>query len=414
MRLLASVVLLAVGCGGIVGKGEIEDAGRNDTLLPEASDASDGTITPPFDAGPPCLPIVGTSSFGVRVAGEVTFATTGSKTTVEGALLFPNGRVAGAPVIFIGLWSFWARAISFGTLDPSDGASGVHVVNPICDDEITATLVGPSDGLVASVRVNVSGASPSRRFESGPVKLCATSSIVADPALSLERPATPVEAARLDSFPPLDLATVSTMKVFADGALVPVKITTDAGRAYLTPLTAFPPGAHTIEIDTSGLRDLLGRSFRDPAHIALEVPLGAITDRSFDLPPPSDAILGSAKSEVAGGMLRVGGGGARIYSAILALGNEPLAKTIRFRHRFACEPGEVVPSRTFVVSADATVRDLKVGCSATLVEETISVTPGLPAYLYLGESLPPASPCNVAPPIRTLGEYLLDQISFEK
>jgi len=375
-------------------------------------------LGPPIDAGPACAPISGTTPFAVNVAGTVVYDAPGYPDGTTGAiLLFPKGRVAGAPVHLVrGLWPVTGFAIGSGVLDSSLSASPLDAFDPYCGNSIQSTLVGPSDGLVAKVTTNFdTTGSDALKLQTGHAKLCATSPFVTTPtAPSISSP-WPLGTMTLVSDLPIDPATATSTKVIAAGATVPIKTTMSNGRLLVSAVTAFPPSAKTLELDLSGVRDLLGRAVPKPAPVSIWVPSGAVVARTFDVVPSYDAYATSGPSFTLtsdGSAVSFKTLSGYDYALLLGLGSEPGAKTIRFRHRFDCPTGTEAPKRILVIGSDGSIQPLAIGCSTTFIDEKVSLPGPQPSYLFIETSTAKPTPCSYPFGGPRFGSYVIDDLAF--
>lgn len=396
---------LALGCGGSVDS--------------KATDSATNDGSPTIDPGPACSPIVDTKPFGVGVQGDVIFEppATDPSRSVGALLLFPHGRVAGAPVILVQRSRNGRGFVSSSSvLDANLGASGLRVVDPNCGDEIDAALVGPDDGLVATVKVDFSAPSDALELHSGHTKLCATGRVPPSPPTTAPTSVWPQGVVSIASDLPIDPLS-KHVRVAAGGVDIAITSVESEGILSLFPISAFPPNAKSIEFDLSGVRDVLGRPLAPAPPASIRAPTGAVVVRTFDVVPPSDAMLSERTAVIeAGAMWWKGPPGPTFSYALvdmLALGSEPGATTIRLRHRFECAPGAIAAEHRAIVSSDGKVQPLTVGCSPTFIDETFPLPGAPPHYLLLQTRDASPAPCNYPFGGPTHAAYVIDEMELK-
>jgi len=392
-----------------------------ETNAQPAEDAgiADGDAVSIVDAGPACPPISGSARFGVQLKGDVTYddpsVSPRAPTSIFMTLLFPRGRVPGAPVTIVG---GFGPGSATSTLDASLGATGLRIYEAHCVHEIDAILAGPSDGLIASVKYNLQAPTDGITIVTGHVKLCATGPFPPSANATVTAPtqASPLGEVLLRPSLPFDPATIESAKALASGSVVPIRIATREGHLSIAPIAAFPPAAKSVTFDLSGVRDLFGRSFVSPAPLLIVVPSGALVSRTFDEAPPDDAmfLLGTPQTKIESGAfwIETERKNDRNFQALLGLGSEAGAKTIRFRHRFDCADVVFSQKRIALVASDGAIRELKVDCSATFIDESVPLPGTQPSYLQIDFGFPPEPIYCSGPTRSSRGAYVIDELAF--
>ena len=200
------------------------------------------------------------------------------------------------------------------------------------DHRVEGDLLPGQGGLMADVEMNFS-TTDALDTRTARVHLCPVGD-APDAALSPEsRQVWPLSKILLNSASPLapDSATALSVST-SDG---PVAVTIAAGTdptLTLSPVAAFPPG-RALTLDTSGMRDVLGRLVPGPAdQLSAPQTTAVLTDLSFETAPAEGALVCSHGCAVESGALRIepGAGRRRGQDALLAL---PATSATRLRVR---------------------------------------------------------------------------------
>lgn len=390
-----------LGCGSTtsqVGGDAAPEAAPSDVSVEEVA-----TLPPPR-----CAPIAGTSAFGVEVTGAVTLEAGGTVPGPRLFLYFPEGRVAGGEAM-LAMHTSTGWSVARSKLDASLGASDLRVADPHCRDAVDATLLGPSDGLVARVTLNVTSdvGSDEVRLRAGAATLCGNGavpplSIVTVPRADLLRPLT------IDANAPLDPTTV--------GAVVgsqPVDATDDAWRLRIAPAFGALGLEPTLALELAGVRDVLGRPL---PRLELDVPLpSAVLSGSAagitSAPPGS----GATPTVDASGVMTIPFGSKIPWAPAdryaIRLPDPEGASKLWLRHRTDCVDGG--PVTLTVVGATGKTATRVVACAATLAEETITLPPSDGRYvLRIDHVIPKSAPCNY-PARSTDVRYVLGGFRYE-
>ena len=257
---------------------------------------------PPIEPPPelpqaPCdLALEGTHPFGASLGGTVAVQREDSSKEVEVyvglELYFPEGRVAGGPVLLVGS--------SFG--------GGLVVQKARLAADLTAKLSwhgqpgyrsyslegelgrGREGFLVEELQVNLADPGSDVVVDgTGSGRLCPTGSPPA-PAWTSPILASPVEEISLQ--PSVPLGEVSSVRVTAGvgGPDVPITVHLDENRTRVTvaPSQAFPPG--TVLQLLVEAHDLIGRALPPPKSVAILGTSAAISDFTLRSRPPDGAL----------------------------------------------------------------------------------------------------------------------------
>jgi hypothetical protein len=175
---------------------------------------------------------------------------------------------------------------------------------------------------------------------------------------------------------------------------------------------AFPLG--DLEVDVSGLRDVLGRAYGNTLPLNVDKPITAIADRTLTNPPPSSAWVSRAISPVAqNGLLVVP---TQIvlgpeFVLTVGLGDEPGTKTLRVKHRWVCSTSFSTPKSVTLVAGDGSTVDVPVTCGDVPADTTVMLPGPGPFFLVVHEGYAQPPHCNAPPPPARDG-WELDEFAF--
>lgn len=341
-------------------------------------------------------PIEGSAPFSTVLHGNIPSETGTRGTSLE--VYFPNGRIAGSDVIFA--WDTTdGRVLRRERLDATLSAA-FSFSDLSCGDQITGTLVGPSGGVDATLKVNVSGlANDNVHLETGRTVLCPVGPTSA-PVGAAPSEVLPLEQLIVQTNVPLDVTSFSTITATPTRSLNVSQL----GTSFVVAPALAPFTKATI--DFGDVRDILGR------RIALKpTRLGALsevlTDPTLSSPPPAGTVLGSYSIDA--GVLYVDSSSRRF---LLGLGTATTAKKVRLRHRMNCTSGTTTPSISLVSESGLQI-GVKVDCASTLVESTIALPADGRWALSAVTSVSRSRPCNYPSPRTTYATYELDDVLFE-
>jgi hypothetical protein len=335
---------------------------------------------------------------------------------------FPQGRRPGAPVILANRvgWDPPGVAAQAATLDADLGAavewSGMAGNSGMEGVGIAGQLVGPADGIAANVKVNISGPSDDgARIATGQVRLCSSGSVPA-PELAAADSYGPRSTIVLLPTTPLDPAAIH-VAVSANGAPVPVSVTSTGRAIEVTPTLALPPN-QLLLFDTAGTNDVLGRAFVLTAQPTPISTTATVTDLTFATAPPDGAIVCTA-GFVANGKLSLNesygpGPKAGPYEALLALPDPGAATAIgaEISWQQPTWPGGCDFVELAVVGADGAVETYQHGLRAD--PSPLTTTVKLPASRPLWLSVKVSAPIPVPQTFPLVGCALsLSSLAFQ-
>ena len=390
-----------------------------DALVPnDADDIADVVAvveTGTSDASPGCAPVSGSAPFAVEMRGSYALSGDGGIRTVDVRLYFPKGRVAGAPVVLVGGFPFVPGIlVSRQTIDATLGATGFVLRDPNCGNQLDARLVGPADGLVAHLKINVSEPSDAVSTREGNAALCRYGPHDAIPVWAPASTFLPTDAIVVRNSEPLDLLSFATVTASTSaGTFALIVEEVQSGLFGLRAKESFPPSA-SFKVDLSGIRDVMGTAFGTTVAPHVLAATAVVTDRTMTTSPPTGAIatlVGS--SSTSAGKLTVGDGGlvGDGYAAVIGLGSEPSSTKLRLRHRLVCKLGEYAPVKVQIVASDGTTTVAKPTCADAPADETLTLV-GKSPYTLVVDSRSERRPCYYygSP---TKRDYELDELAFE-
>jgi hypothetical protein len=388
-------LLLALGgCGAEAHLGEEPRPlpGQTDAATPEGSDAAQETAAIAADAGaapvdvapaPPCTSTVtGAAGFGVSLkpsVGEpINHGASGPPlvrpTDITFQLYFPQGRRAGAPVVFAPIGG------DFESVQHTQVRDDLSVA--LAASSFTGTLLGPDQGATGSVSfTHVDGDSG---WSTGYAAVLCPSGPAPEPMVE-ERTSEilPIDLLELTTNVPPDAATLAMLSV--DGSSVTIKGQT---RLRITPSTgAWRLGARGIS--TAGVRDALGRPYAVSGDMRFHVvqPSAVVADLSFDHPLPPGAAAGpsSACITVVDGSLACELKDNATVAAIVGLGNLPGSGPLQVRHALWLDQSALSAAplgvEAWLVSSDGVATS--VALSRYPTEVSIEVRGSAPFYWVL-------------------------------
>jgi len=413
--------IVAIGCGKVIDP-SAHDASKDavaEATVEETPTDTGNHDASPVDLGTSCAPINGDAPFGVRIAGPVTWDdTTSIAFSADATLYFPKGRVVGAPAVLS-----WPRPsggffLSKTVLDASLGATGFHLYDGECVNDLKGELIGPDGGITARVELNISGDIPFPKVGRGHSMLCSAGPVASTPTLTRDMRSL-LGPIRIAPSLPIDRKSFSAIDVRAGSLLVPVVPYVDDSHVELELVGAAPLAEKALTVDLGGLSDLLGRPFPSVEPISITAPpTGVVTDRSFDTLPASDAMqLSSVTAKIEKGMLVLippPSGPPSSYTALLGLGSSPGSTKLTIRHRFDCATTGSAASMLALVSTDGFVQKVKaIICTDLLYEDVLTLPGSGPWFLYLrgGGSTP--VPCSYEPKPIANAPYIIDSVVFD-
>lgn len=342
-----------------------------------------------------CATPVGATPTALRLAGR--FGSDAGVQTVLVDAYFPKGRVPGAPVYLTQRASVGVL-LAQGTFGADGSSTTLTLSDPACRDSLTGRFAGPSDGFVGEASHNLSYTDVLRLVR-GHVELCP-----AGEASALETAVPPrlLPGQRLvvTTNVPVDVTTLSTLATTPSRKVFPY----GEGTAFSASITTAPWTAAAL--DLSGVKDVMGR----PLGLGL-VPIEALTadvvDGTFATPIPAGAGLGPV--DVGGGVLYLGNDEG--YLSVVSLGNAKPARTLRIRHRFACDPGDTPHAEAGLVSETGRLVSLDGACG-DFVDRTVTLPEGGRWALTVNGLAISSSPCNY-PSSHPTAIYAVDEAAFE-
>jgi hypothetical protein len=384
-----------VGSGGAVVGGGAAGADGGDAA-PDAS-AADGDAPGDGAIEADSAPDANVRHCPEPLSGKAPF---GAELGNTDAIFFPQGRVAGAPVIVINhlLFTGGFSTIRSTLLPDLSSATGLGGRDQ-CGNGFAGLLVGPDDGIDAVVTTNRNTdlSSDVLSLVTSRAWVCATAPARAPSMSTGGGEILPTSALTVSVIAPVDETTLKTISVqptnvFSSSVDTDGKISVGppAGRAWL-------PGA--LAVDLTGVRDVLGRSY-DGAKGAFTVlaPAGAIVDRTMTAAPPANAIVGTGYStSTAAGLLTLSvpsPGSLASYRAVVGLGAQAGATKLRLSHRVVCGTRTFSYAVANLVSADGYSAPIALGCAATPSEVTVTLPGTGPYYLVVKNERPIEMPCN--------------------
>jgi hypothetical protein len=385
------------GSGGLAGSGgagavSAGAAGADSgDAAPEGSAPDDGAVE--ADSAPDAYARHCTTP----VSGDAPF---GAQLGTSGAIFFPQGRVAGAPVIVIRDQLFTGGfSKSTSTLLPDLSSATDLSVRDHCQNGFSGRLVGPTDGIDALVSVNpdltYSDAIPPLVNERA--WLCPTAPAPAPSMTTGGGQILPTSALTVSVNAPVDDTTLKTISaqptnafsssVVADGR---IRVGPQAGRAWLP---------SSLAVDLTGLRDAIGRSYGGAqiASFTVITPAGAIADRTMTAAPPTNAFVGTGfATSTAGGLLTLSvlsASASTGYEAVVGLGAQAGATKLRLSHRVVCGTDNFSDASAMLVSSDGYSAPIALGCAATPSEVTVTLPGSGPYYVVVQDERPAHFPC---------------------
>jgi len=340
----------AAGCG--VPKPALRDGGQSevwtgpdgpDVLADVATiDASVFESPPPSSGGCPSS-LRGTAPFGCAMNPRAPVDPLGER---RFAIYFPNGRVAGAPVVLaMSLPGQWELSVSAPVALDTDGGAA-HLRLGDIDTNVDATLAPGADEV--SLRVELFRPLPWDEPSTFVTTTLAFAGDAPEPVLTARHNwLSPVSGVDLTASAPIDPGTLTQLHVLDGVVVVPTLSTTDDGaliRVRPPPPAALPP-ARPLQLVVGGVRDIIGRVVRLNPVPSLTTS-ATIADLTFATPPTADTI---ASSTTPGWLLSSGGvlqlpdmpnaGGDGSYTIVLPLGAVPAGTSrARLRMRPRCSP----------------------------------------------------------------------------
>lgn len=321
--------------------------------------------------------------------------------TEELDLYLPEGRVAGGRAILAfsntsGSIPFVVAEGRFSTdlsTEPID-LMGVRTGTV----EYSASFPTGDAPIALSVRRNLETVSDVANFVRARLTLCPNGA-TPDPRLGTGAAMTPTSTLTLIPSTPLGAGT-ETIRLLSDGVVVPTTLERRSGALVLTPMRAIRPNSLLV-LDSSSLRDALGRVYALAGRPTLLRTTDTVTDWTFAAPPPDGAIAGNFAPRVVDGALRTMLHSPQPFRAVIALGAPPSAPFIELQYAwsrpcadrygvwFVSESGESV--RVPLVDADGptTARVMTpIGGALWLVIESTQAV-NVPGRL-------PSTACNIA------------------
>jgi hypothetical protein len=377
-----------------------------------SSSTPDATADVSGDATGICAsPLEGPGPFGATLSGSGTFTADAGAGAIRDQLTatvyFPEGRVAGAPVIFA-MDEEWPRdtvSESRGTLG-ADLSAGPFVIGSY-RDRVTASLGAGTSGIHAHVTRNFAMASDVYEFFDTEIDLCPTGA-PPDPVVTVSAthlaPTSPIQLGV--TVPPGVMSPALAARAgdvdvpLADGSL-------HAMRAI--PRAAWPPGV-AISIDTSSWRDVLGRPYTASPVPSPLVAIQPLVDRAFDtMPPAASAAFDGVTPTLESGVLRmqVESFDSHPFAALFALGAPP-AGTSRVVVRIGVSN---LGSRIAIVGADGSASPI-VAAGPMPADVSASIPAAGALWLSIADPAHPQDPMRQSlPPPREA--ILLDEVRFE-
>ncbi len=406
MRFAAALLALTLGCStsGATDATSTTDAARTDA--PDASDGSAGDDSTPDGAAsaPKCpTPIAGSEPFGVVLGAEDLDLQPASSThspkkgSVFVDVFFPQGRTPGAPVVLAQPDGCTYRRLRAATASVGDdGRIDVKMPNGYGADLLDGALLPPTDGFFGDVHVSGFDWLPGddvvvTRVAKG-ATLCAVREAPPS-ALGVLATGAPNAPIHLLASAPLDPAVLDVGVKTGDGASIPTTTSHDRGLLTVRATSAFPPGKPLV-LDTSKLRDVLGRALVAPSGpLPVLTTTSIVVDGTFDTEPPDGATIGGSTS---GGRFRASvtttPHSPKPLGAALSLGAPGPGQKLRLRiGAFGC----AVETRVSLVAADGQATKIAVPCGiGTLADggavpvevSDVVVTPPAPGPLWLSIS----------------------------
>ncbi|MEZ4407735.1 MAG: hypothetical protein R3A52_14875 [Polyangiales bacterium] len=327
--LYASAVM--VGCGGSTVTPDASaprDAGSVDTpdvdvATPDAPDAD--PVTCVIDGSGPLAVTLRGTAVGERGSGRASALTE----TID--LYLPRGRVAGAPVVyaFQSTWPYARLEALAGTLDATLGNGGLAFHGYRGGQvDFTVRLVGPDRGAVMDVTRNLNERTDSAEVVTARVPLCPVGAPA--PELSVG-PRVIVPTVGVSLVPSAPIATgLDAVRVTVGGEAAPANVSYAQGVLTVTPAAPWPVGGD-IAVDTSSLRDLMGRAFTVPDPITTLRTTAEVSDLTFETAPPPGAVVPGAGVEM--GRLTIGAVPVSTYF-LIALGDRGAVSRVSMRYRY--------------------------------------------------------------------------------
>lgn len=350
------------------------------------------TAEPPRECA---APVAGTSPFSTRLSG--TFTTEVGTTSVALTAYFPAGRVPGAPFA-IAMDIAAETRVAEGVLRDDGGSAELTLVNS-CGEGIRVHWAGPADGLLGVGTMLVGTPTDAPIDAEGPLALCPSGGAVPTPAF-FARGTLPTSELGVTGNAPIDRQSLTTVRA-------PVSFATSStGAGFIIqptrPLSLWTP----TSFDTSGVRDVMGRPI-GIASLVTRTLSTTVVDPTFATPLVAGSWLG-LEPTVAAGVLRVGRSNG--YQFVLGLGAPGPARKLRIRHRLDCvvSTGISVELR----SESGTVVTTAASCSATLIEQTLSLPSDERWALVVGGADAPEIPCTFPGRLPT-PVYEIDEFAFE-
>lgn len=374
-----------------------------------------GTQQNPGSSAPSCnVPLRGDEPFVVQVVGKpgAFIRDSSLRTNAESAvehkkrdmryqLYFPEGRVAGAPLLVTHAGSGQAvRAV----LDANLSAPISIYSSPDCGDGFKGTLRGRDDGLQGTIVITNGPSTDAPISASFELTLCPEDVTIPPPQIHVPRkaglPESPIVV--ILSAP---LADAANGGITLDGQ--PAKVETKSGEVTIRPAAGnLTPGVH--DLDLSSLRDVLGRSY-EGARFQYEVPkpIGAISDLSFSTAYPADAVVGDVDLfKIEDGKLVCENTAARR----LVLGLPSISGATRMRFHHSVRSGFGSPTtRVQLIASDGAVTPVAISSDGS--PTVIDVQGKEPFYVSIDGPIMAQRDCY-QPILPSNDRYALDRIEL--
>lgn len=409
----------AGGSGGVAGSGGAGAVGGGAAGADGGDAAPDGSAPDGNTPGDGAVDADGAPDANVRhcpepMSGDAPF---GAELTSSGAIFFPQGRVAGAPVVVTRNLLFTGGFSTVkSTLLPDLSSAADLAARDQCANGFSGRLVGPDDGIDAVVSENpdhtYSDAIPplitSRAW------LCATAPAPAPSMSTGGGEILPTARLTVSVNAPVDQTTLKTISA-QPATAISSSVGTDGRIRIGSAAGTWLPGP--LAIDLTGVRDVLGRPYDGAKIVSFTVlaPSGAIVDRTMTAAPPANAIAGTGfTTSTIGGLLTVSvqSSSSNIgYEAIIGLGVQAGATKLRLSHRVVCTAAVYSSTTTTLVSADGYSAPITLGCAATPTEVTVTLPGSGPYYVVVLSESPPHVPCYM-PPLFIPTPWELDSFDF--
>lgn len=378
--LMAAVGLFALGCGSGAGGGT----------------GADG----PLPRLHPCS-LEGDRPFGKTLHGVGAFgdpsgaARAAQSIAVDVDVYFPRGVAPGAPILVAHPNGYPHGGLIVGaeTLDASRHAHAIALrgYQPHGGSlALDGTL--DDDGLHAEVTLDFSDTDLSA-LRTAHVDFCPTTDAPA-PRLSIVNTVTAPELGLvLAPTVPIDESTLATLAVIAGGASLGT--TSSWWNGVIVADAAVPPNVG-VTLDTSGLRDVLGRSYASTGGLSPLATTAALTDLTFETEPPKGAIASTQLDAVkfTAGHLTLRRSVVAGYLALISLGDLSPARSFTLHGTRTCQDHQL-----FAAAVDADGRrvpialDCAVGAASRAIDAKVTLPGGGATWLVIADltEMPPRS-----------------------